>query len=191
MLGRCGSGKTTASNYLVERYGAAKFTFAQPLKELAMHLFEFTREQVYGDALAKETIDPRYGVTPRVFMQRLGAGAREYIDPNIWINGCFHRIMGEFHYGAAGYDLYTLDDVRHVNEVNAIINSTEFDGYVIKLVCTNRISKDDGTHPSESEVDLVDSSKLHAVISSALSEDSLDLKNQLDLIIPGILNEKD
>src|SRR5690348_1545544 len=191
LCGRAGSGKTTAAQYIVEKWGAKRVSFATPLKLLAMHLWDFTPEQVYGDAVIKETVDLRYGITPREAMQRLGDGARRFIFPNIWIRGCFNEIMNEHNLGAAGHDLFVIDDCRYQNEVYQITDCEDFDGYVVKLVCSNRISTDAGTHPSEAEVDMIDTATLCAVVCSELSEESRDLKEKLDLLIPEILNEKD
>ncbi len=49
LLGPAGAGKSTVANYLVETYGATRYSLAGPLKEFAMNALEFTHDQCWGD----------------------------------------------------------------------------------------------------------------------------------------------
>lgn len=53
-----GAGKSTVAKHLVERHGFVRVPFAS-FKPYVAELFAFSDEQVYGDAAAKETPDPR------------------------------------------------------------------------------------------------------------------------------------
>ena len=178
-LGRAGSGKTTAGNYVVEKYGATRVSFAGPLKELAKLLFDFTDEQVYGSQESKETVDPRYGFTPRKAMQNLGNGAREIIGKTVWTDACFNTIR------KTDSNLFVIDDCRYVNEARLIQGLSVFSDNVyipsvIKLVCPDSVSNDAGTHPSEAEVDMVPPEFIDFTIESARSPGSVDLLSKID-----------
>src|SRR5262245_11366742 len=185
LLGKAGSGKSTLAEYLVKKYGATRFSFAGPLKELAIRLLEFSKEQVYGTLEQKETVDPRYGISPRVFMQRLGQGVRDIIYPNVWIEACFENMKTvesdiyiktenakgrEAKWEGIGkiWDgpLFVIDDVRYPNEVSYI---KEKRGKILKLICTDDLNKLRETHPSEAQVDMIDPSFIDHIISCGRS----------------------
>ena len=72
LTGRKQSGKSTAAAHLCDTYDFTEYAFAQPLKRVCQAIFQFTDPQVFGDQSSKETVDPRWGVSPRVCMQRIG-----------------------------------------------------------------------------------------------------------------------
>jgi dephospho-CoA kinase len=59
LLGKAGSGKTTVANWLRDSYGAQKFSYAAPLKEMARRIYGLSDAQLFGTQEEKETIDPR------------------------------------------------------------------------------------------------------------------------------------
>lgn len=69
-----GSGKSELAGALERLYGYRVVAFADPLKQAAARLFGLTHAQLH-DARTKETVDSRWGVTPRVLFQRLGTEA--------------------------------------------------------------------------------------------------------------------
>lgn len=60
VAGFAGSGKDTACDYLVDKHGFKKTSFAAPLKQMAKIAFGFTDEQLYGPSSKREEQDPRY-----------------------------------------------------------------------------------------------------------------------------------
>lgn len=187
LLGKAGSGKTTAAQHMAEAYGAKRISFAAPLKEMAKIIWEFTDEQVYGSTESKETWDGRWNVTPRLAMQRLGTSARQWIHPEVWIHAAFNTINN--HYATHPEErLYVVDDVRFINEVKAIKDYGWTTGFVTQLVCSDVKSDADGSHPSESEMDSVDRALIDAVVTSHRTPESVHLKCQIDaLMINSIL----
>ena len=160
-LARAGSGKTTAAQYLIENHGAVRVSFAGPLKELARGLMDFNDEQLYGSL--KETIDERYGMTPRTFLQRLGNQARQIIGENVWIDAAMNTIKEN------EGRLIVIDDCRYLNEAEAISalyldGDGKTEGHVIKIVSLDRTSVADPHHPSEAGVDLVPEVLLFATL---------------------------
>jgi len=72
--GRKGVGKDTLAESIRRdgRFGSVRLiAFADDLKKTVGALFGLTHDQLH-DPMAKETVDPRYNVTPRVIMQRFG-----------------------------------------------------------------------------------------------------------------------
>lgn len=67
-LKRCG--KDTFADVLVREYGFEHRKIAGKLKTVVRYLFELSEEQVETDL--KETVDPRWGTTPRRLMQFFG-----------------------------------------------------------------------------------------------------------------------
>ena len=176
-LGRAGSGKSTAAKYVIENMGAQRVSFAGPLKELARHLLELSEDQVYGSQEVKETVDPRYGFTPRQFLQRLGNGAREIISKDVWINAMLTTIQ------KSDSQLFVIDDCRYVNEAKLISESPEIRGFVIKLECPNAETSADPNHPSEAEVDQVPPGFISQTIVSSRSPGSADLLTKVRTVL--------
>ncbi len=151
LCGPAGSGKSTVANYLVEKYGAQKHGFALPLKEMVRRALGFTAEQVYGTQEQKEAVDPRYGYSPRWFLQRIGTeGCRATFGDNFWTRQCLDAIVRQ------NQDLCVIDDMRFADEADAVLADTRIDGYVLRLhPVTDDMSKmyeaGAGRHPSETE----------------------------------------
>lgn len=143
IMGPAGSGKSTAAKHLVDFYGAKRYAFADPLKRLAIEVFEFTEAQVFGSQADKETVDPRYGLSPRVFLQRLGVAARKIFGEDFWVRQCLERIMRE------SPKLAVIDDVRFVNEATAVMGAG---GRVLRMEpMRTGASTADANHVSETQ----------------------------------------
>lgn len=66
------SGKDTVADYLVKNYGYTKYGFADPLKKGVQEMFDFSDEQMWGTQEQKETVDERWGISPRRVLQLVG-----------------------------------------------------------------------------------------------------------------------
>ena len=162
LCGRAGSGKTSVARFIEEKYGATRLSFAAPLKRMTKELFDFTDEQVYGEADVKETIDPRWGISPRTAMQRLGQSARDHLGESVWTEAALNKIGRQ-------RGLFVIEDLRHLDEANTVSAI----GYILRLHCSDSISNDAGTHPSEVQVDQIPASQIHAELHSS-REQGLD-----------------
>ena len=60
IAGKAGAGKDTVANILVEKFGYAKVSFADPLKRVALDLWGFTEEQLWGPSEKRNEPDPRW-----------------------------------------------------------------------------------------------------------------------------------
>lgn len=128
IVGKKGSGKSTAAKYLVEKYGYVRLSFARHLKETVRLLFGFTEEQINGKL--KEVVDYRYGISPREAQQWFGDVMREKIGDrfpvfmekigkNFWVN----KLLEELHImQEEGITGFCIDDCRYQAEASAIIN---------------------------------------------------------------------
>ncbi len=60
LTGLAGSGKSEVARVLSERAGFTRVAFADPIKRLAMQLFGFSEEQLWGPSEARNRPDPRH-----------------------------------------------------------------------------------------------------------------------------------
>ena len=110
--GHQGSGKDSCADILVEGRNFVKFAFADAVKTSCKALFDLSDDQLWGDS--KNTIDERYGQSPRQLMQKLGTDfVRQMVRQSFWID--------KF---AAWYEKTTenvvISDVRFQDEVDII-----------------------------------------------------------------------
>ena len=175
LCGRAGSGKSSVARFLVEKYKAKRVAFADPLKKIAMDLWGFSPEQVYGEADVKETVDPRWGISPREAMQRLGQSARDHLSNDIWCKYALDNLSE---------GRYVVDDVRYLNEAYEIASR----GFLLRLHCTDSISQDKGTHPSEAQVDLIPPGLVYAEIVGSREEGLEDLFSKVDEAVRGLFS---
>jgi len=115
ITGPAGAGKSTVAAYLEQRYGATRYSLAEPLKEIVRRAFSLTYEQVYGTQAEKEAVDPRYGVNPRWLLQRIGTeGIRSVMGADVWALMLRARIASE------RPEIAVVDDVRFENEASVL-----------------------------------------------------------------------
>ena len=146
------------------------YSFADTLKNLAVHLFGLRPEQVYGSEADKnsstqllwENMPKALGsqilkvkaapdavrsfnwksgpMTAREFMQYFGTDIMRKMYPNIWVDNTIKKILAE------GSELAVIPDVRFPNEVEAVLANG---GELIRL---SRVYEEDG-HQSETCLD--------------------------------------
>lgn len=101
IIGRLGSGKTFAANYLVKKYGFHKVSLATPIKEIMAKYFK-----VYDKS------DARY----RRLAQKIGTDWFRSEYPDVWIDYMIEE--------TSKYDeLFVCDDVRFLNEAERLLSS--------------------------------------------------------------------
>lgn len=113
--GQAGSGKPTATKFLVEKHGYTLVKFAGPLKDM-MRAIGFNDRELEGD-LKKGPCSLLSGHTPRWAMQSLGTEwGRVYIADDFWIGLWRRRVEKVF----AEAGRVVVDDCRFPNEAEAI-----------------------------------------------------------------------
>ena len=100
-----GSGKDTAADVLVDRFGFTKMGFADALKRTVMQLWPlFTEEILWGPSHLRETAFPEYGgLTARRACQFVGTEIGRELDPYVWIRKA-RGVWAALSYGGCSYD---------------------------------------------------------------------------------------
>ena len=131
-IGKMSTGKTSLTDYLVEKYGVTKLSFAEPVKEIAVKYF--------GMDINKKD---------RNILQGVGCKFRE-IRPLVWVD----LLESKIEHNKA----YVIDDVRFINEA---IRLKELGFLIIRLqtILEKRISRVKDLYPDVTEVQLNDISE--------------------------------
>lgn len=125
--GRKGAGKDTLAAAIKSELGqddldVITFQFAGPIKAFCRAVFGWS--EAHTDGELKETVDPRWGITPRRAMQTLGTEWGRGLHPNLWVESMRDRVK------AAPYDVILITDVRFDNEAEMI---REMGGVVVEV----------------------------------------------------------
>lgn len=142
LLGLAGAGKSAVATMLEEHAGAKRYSFAYLLKKIVMRAFDLNGAQVFGTQAQKEAVDPRYGVSGRWLLQRVGTeGVRATLGPDFWVRATLAQIAQD------APALAVIDDCRFANEA-ALVRAAG--GHVCRVT---RGAQDVTTgHASETEV---------------------------------------
>jgi len=125
------SGKDTLAHYISYKYLYKKLAFADPLKEAVSSLFQFSAEQT-GDNDLKDSVDKRWGITPRRAMQFFGTEVLQYkiqellpgIDRKFLANTLVSKIKND------ESEHYVISDMRFIHEYEEI---KKLGAYVIRV----------------------------------------------------------
>jgi len=80
-----GAGKDEVARILVENHGFVRVALADVLKRMAMELWNFTPQQMFGASHFRNEVDNRYGFTPRSVLQKMGTDISRTIDEDVWV----------------------------------------------------------------------------------------------------------
>ena len=138
LTGLAGSGKSTASKYLVEKHGYQLVKFAGPLKDM-LRAIGLSEAQIEGE-LKEEPCEWLQGKTPRQAMQTLGCEwGRDCIGAGLWTELWVRRANLIIAEGGR----VVVDDCRFPNEADEV---RKLGGVVWQLVGRGGIA---GGHESE------------------------------------------
>ena len=153
--GKKRSGKDTTAGYF-KQFGFAKYSLADPMKDVCRIVFDFDDKQLYGDE--KEVIDPRYGISPRAALQDLGTdwaqfglcerheGFKKTVGRSIWVKR-FINIRNKQEQNAK----FVIPDIRFQHEIEELSKLKEKEKVVIiRVTRPSLVSKDE--HYSESGI---------------------------------------
>lgn len=192
IIGNIGSGKSTVSEYLVNNYNYEEYSFASPIKNIAINM-GFDYNQVYGSQINKLEINKYWGISGREFMQKIGTEfGRNIIHdilPNmnigksnsLWVK--IFEIKYENHVKTNNNKSVVVSDCRFENEIQSI---RDRGGYIIKIVrdkatpVANEKKIDDKIYNHSSEMHI---SNLYydSVINNNTTKD--DLFESIDCIL--------
>lgn len=120
ITGAIGSGKDTIADYLIREFGFKRLSFASKVKDVAHVVFGWNREMLEGrtaeSRLWREVVDPYWGLSPRVALQRIGTEMfRTHIHPDTWVKAVVKEIQG-----SPADAKFVITDCRFDNEVAAL-----------------------------------------------------------------------
>lgn len=170
--GKKGAGKDTLAALLVNKVrGVHRIALADALKRTAMDLYGLSYAQCFGSIEEKETIDPRWGMTPREILQKFGTEVGRSVHPETWTRRLLADAKLATEQGhvwcwmptAKRWTMLYLDrsrprhvavpDVRFPNEAHAIC---EAGGIVIKVERPHFGTGVFEAHASETSVDAIE-----------------------------------
>lgn len=96
IIGICGRkrhGKDSVGHVLRLNHGYRTTAFADAVKRVAMDVYGLSWDQCYGDGPEKEAVDPRWGLSPRVIMQRIGTEVGRSIHPDTWVRHTLGNVV--------------------------------------------------------------------------------------------------
>jgi energy-coupling factor transporter ATP-binding protein EcfA2 len=126
LCGPAGAGKTTVASHLVGIYGAKRYSFATPLKEMVRLALDLSYDQVYGTQEQKEAEDPRYNRSPRWLLQRIGTeGCRAVFGDDFFVKQTLALIARD------NAPLAVIEDLRFNIESKAVLDDPH--GFVWRL----------------------------------------------------------
>ena len=165
LTGLAGSGKSTASKYLVEKHGYQLVKFAGPLKDM-LRAIGLGEGHIEGEH--KETdLAMLSGHTPRHAMQTLGTEwGRKCMGEDFWTNLWRSRVDSVLAFDGR----VVVDDCRFPNEADEV---RKLDGVVWQIVGRGGIA---GSHESEAGCGAAD-------VEIRNIGDIVDLHRQLDLFL--------
>jgi deoxynucleotide monophosphate kinase-like protein len=86
ITGKKRSGKDAVAAELIAATGSmCRIAYGDALKRVAMDLYSLSYRQCFGDTADKETVDPRWGLSAREILQRLGTEVGRSVHADTWI----------------------------------------------------------------------------------------------------------
>ncbi len=124
IIGKKNAGKDALASALnrveARPFDFERVAFADPMKEMLHVGFGIPHEILYGDAAAKEQVDPRFGVTYRHMLQTLGTEwGREHIHQDVWVIVALTETIPRLE-REKGYRDWVVTDVRFLNEARLL-----------------------------------------------------------------------
>jgi hypothetical protein len=141
IIGICGfqsSGKDTIGEFLINKYGFKKLSFAGALKDIVSIMFGWSRDKLEGvnkeDREWREVVDPWWSeqlqmpnLTPRYVLQYFGTDIfRKYFHQDIWIKIVENQLIKFIEYNQN----IVITDCRFKNEIDLI---SQYGGKIIHV----------------------------------------------------------
>ena len=141
-------------------YNFKTMALADPIKDIARVMFNFTEDQLYDDA--KDVIDPKWGIKPRDFFEQFGTNIMQFdiykYLPNLetqvekrlfWVHSLLSKLKN--------YDPninVIITDIRGLHEICEINKFTEGKAIFIRIVkemeIENKINNNDNNNDNNS-----------------------------------------
>lgn len=170
--GEIGSGKSTLANYLVGRYGMTEYSFAKPLKDVAVTL-GFEPYQVFGNQEEKLETNEFWKISARKFLQVFGSEVcRDFVPkalPDMDFNGVtmWVRLFEKYRIDHPNENII-VSDVRFADESQKI---KQLGGYVIRIV------RENGNADMEMSVDESEAKQHKSELQAASIKPNIVIRN--------------
>lgn len=150
LMGKKGVGKDTLADRLVSRGRFQKMAFADPLKAVCREMFALTSWQLH-DPEGKETVDERWGMTPRQMMQRVGTDmVRSMLGKDFWLRRMDLELGSLME---SKQMMIVISDVRFANEAQWV---RDRGGMIVRVIAEHdKAARDVDAHASETEQEKV------------------------------------
>lgn len=155
LTGCAGHGKDTVADYLVDKYGFVKLSYAGPLKDGVAAIFGFDRERMENDRAYKES-ESVWGRSPRHYLQWLGTDIlRKHVSQDFFML----RMRNELDELMASGKNVVVSDARFDNEAAMLLEcgarDPEYQSEVWEISAWDRLGNSGtllGSHVSEAGV---------------------------------------
>jgi len=152
LVGKIKTGKTTIASVLSHEFEYDILSFGEKLKEISSKLWDIPIENFYDQNL-KTVIDPRWGKSPRWFLQHFGTEVVRRLHPMTWIYHVEREVQKRVETPGYGGLKICVEDVRFLNEAQFI---KRYGGSLWRVKRDIDISEYYFNHASESEQDLIE-----------------------------------
>ena len=146
--GKIKAGKTTVAHHLVKHHEYEEIAFADELKSHCKTKYDLTHDQLYTQS-GKETVDPRYDMSPRQILQKEGTIMRNCdltAKYSYFVSIVLEKI--EKIKKISPHKFIIVSDVRYEDEA-AMIRS--LGGYIISITRDLNIKDSAYLHESENQ----------------------------------------
>lgn len=184
ITGKKRAGKDVCAAHLEKYYGFIHYKFASAIKTSVGSIFLWDDEWINGEF--KETIDPRWGISPREAQQAIGTELFRERLPEIFPK--FNKCIGNniwvqrfkyFYEGLPKTANVVVSDIRFLNEAESI---KALGGIIVRVDRKGLVSID--PHPSEMEMGRI---QPNIILENNTSKMALELK--IAKVYKEILNE--
>lgn len=127
LMGKIGSGKDTAAEWLVARHGFTRLAFADELRKELVEEYGVPFELFTDRALKEVPCEALGGRSPREVMREHGGWRRDVFGEDYWVN----KIAAIIHASSAAKGRYVISDVRLPNEYDWIASE---EGILFRVV---------------------------------------------------------
>jgi hypothetical protein len=154
ITGKKQHGKDTVGNYLAEKYGYIRLSFADAIKDMLRVSFGFSEEQLNGSQ--KENVDLFWKITPRQVMQYVGtelfrdkmSALIPHVGQNFWVLILKKKIYDRLEINPEAK--FVIPDLRFQNELDFV---NEMGGFTISVVRPEMDNNAFSDHSSETTVE--------------------------------------
>lgn len=181
LIGQKRVGKDTVADIIQARDPEfQRFALAEPIKDIARIMFNFTEEQLFS--AEKDMLDDRWGIRPRDFFERFGTDIMQFdiykYLPDLeltvptrcfWVQSLINKI------NRLRCQKIIITDVRGMHELDAISAAFPMARF-IKITRIYLLSSNDGEHITQQEPELIPLDKIDAVIDNSSTLEELKKK---------------